>query len=362
MNISKYISTLRKVAFFLFLFPTLALFLSLIFHNFLATKPYKYHQTFSDFVKDEPGNTYVLNCNKENNFCLEKRLIDSVVKENKTLDECYVHSTSMSYLTKNDPKVKFHNYFSFDNSLKPSVNKELVNENFIVTFKTEETINKYCIKNYKILYEIYKVFPTIIEAKAKLIQKDVRLVTGEAMNPFIYGETSISNLVKRFPINYIFKPLVYLGVLLMFLYWSYYNKIFQNIKKEFNIFYIFGILSAIFLFFHVLFLGTSIKTELFSNIRRIIIVLFILFELLAQIFLTKKIFELRNTINLFTNLKIVFLKVFFVTAVIIITFLVLIILSIFNLPSKIDYILEWNYFLFLLFFYLLSFLMWKKQN
>ena len=148
----------------------------------------------------------------------------------------------------------------------------------------------------------------------------------------------------------------------MFLYWSYYNKIFQNIKKEFNIFYIFGILSAIFLFFHVLFLGTSIKTELFSNIRRIIIVLFILFELLAQIFLTKKIFELRNTINLFTNLKIVFLKVFFVTAVIIITFLVLIILSIFNLPSKIDYILEWNYFLFLLFFYLLSFLMWKKQN
>ena len=28
--------------------------------------------------------------------------------------------------------------------------------------------------------------------------------------------------------------------------------------------------------------------------------------------------------------------------------------------DKLDYILEWNYFLVLLFFYFLSFLMWKK--
>ena len=33
----------------------------------------------------------------------------------------------------------------------------------------------------------------------------------------------------------------------------------------------------------------------------------------------------------------------------------------YDLDSKVDYILEWNYFLILLFFYLLSFFMWKKN-
>ena len=33
--------------------------------------------------------------------------------------------------------------------------------------------------------------------------------TGNAVYPFLYGETSISNIVKRFPINYLFKPLLW---------------------------------------------------------------------------------------------------------------------------------------------------------
>ena len=40
--------------------------------------------------------------------------------------------------------------------------------------------------------------------------------------------------------------------------------------------------------------------------------------------------------------------------------LILTILIFYNLPSNIDYILEWNYFLILLIFYFLSYLMWKK--
>ena len=32
------------------------------------------------------------------------------------------------------------------------------------------------------------------------------------------------------------------------------------------------------------------------------------------------------------------------------------------LSAKVDYILEWNYFLILLIYYLLSFLIWKKSS
>jgi len=44
------------------------------------------------------------------------------------------------------------------------------------------------------------------------------------------------------------------------------------------------------------------------------------------------------------------------------TFVVLVILSFYDLDPKVDYILEWNYFLFLLVFYFLSAIMWRKKN
>ena len=56
------------------------------------------------------------------------------------------------------------------------------------------------------------------------------------------------------------------------------------------------------------------------------------------------------------------LKIIFVSAIILCTVIILITLAIFDLDSKVDYILEWNYFLFLLIFYLLSSIMWKKQK
>ena len=95
----------------------------------------------------------------------------------------------------------------------------------------------------------------------------------------------------------------------MITYWYFYNKIFQKtLKSNFNLFYFFGIGSAIFLFFHVFLLGSTSDSEIFKDIRRLIIVLFILFELLAQVLLAKNIYKNKNVFIEFCYNKIISLK------------------------------------------------------
>ena len=53
-------------------------------------------------------------------------------------------------------------------------------------------------------------------------------------------------------------------------------------------------------------------------------------------------------------------KIAFVATMILISTIIIGILVFYNLPPNVDYFLEWNYFLVLLFFYLLSSIMWKK--
>ena len=149
----------------------------------------------------------------------------------------------------------------------------------------------------------------------------------------------------------------------MIYYWYNYNKIFNKIiDKKKNVFYFFVFTSAIFLFLHVYFLGTTSSNEFLKDFRRIVIVLFILFEVFAQGFLAFRIYNNRNIFAEYCHKSIVLTKVFFVILMITFTIIIMIVLSTLKLPSTIDYILEWNYFIVLLFFYLLSSLMWKKTN
>ena len=150
----------------------------------------------------------------------------------------------------------------------------------------------------------------------------------------------------------------------MILYWLNYHKIFREITedKKINKFTVFGIASSIFLFAHVLFLGSAIDSEIFNKVRKLILLLFILCEILAQFFLTRELYFSLKKINNYIFKIILNLKIIFVSAVILCTVIILITLAIFDLDSKVDYILEWNYFLFLLIFYLLSSIMWKKQK
>ena len=149
----------------------------------------------------------------------------------------------------------------------------------------------------------------------------------------------------------------------MTMYWYNYNSIFKlilNTKK--NIFYFFGLGSAVLLFLHVYFLGTTSNNEILKDFRRIIIVLFILFEVIAQTLLAFKIYKNKDNLSKYCYKLIVLTKIFFVSFIVAFTVIIITILSIFDLPSSVDYILEWNYFIVLLLFYLLSCLMWKKKS
>ena len=87
-----------------------------------------------------------------------------------------------------------------------------------------------------------------------------------------------------------------------------------------------------------------------------------MFEVIAQYALLKQIYLLKNKISDLINEVYLNLKILLVGSVIVATFFIVEILLLYDLNKKIDYILEWNYFLILLFYYLFSFLMWKKNS
>ena len=121
----------------------------------------------------------------------------------------------------------------------------------------------------------------------------------------------------------------------MILYWVNYHNIFKQISysQKINKFTFFGIFSSIFLFFHVFFLGTEIDNEIFTKIRRLILILFILFEILAQYFLTRRLYLSLNKIDdliysNILNLKIIFVSTIIISSIIILTIMPLILLYI----------------------------------
>ena len=124
---------------------------------------------------------------------------------------------------------------------------------------------------------------------------------------------------------------------------------------------IFGIASALFLIGHSIFLGIKFDYALYKFFRRFLILGFIIFEIVAQTLLVISIFKIKEKIEKFINKKVLILKMILVS--------VLIIVAIASLPFLISsgyvhfkHALEWNYFIGVIIFYLLSFLFWKKEQ
>ena len=69
---------------------------------------------------------------------------------------------------------------------------------------------------------------------------------------------------------------------------------FKNTNSKKNNFMIFGILSAIFLIFHSIFLGVETDIKIFKFLRRIVLVSFIIFEIVAQSILVINFYKLKN--------------------------------------------------------------------
>lgn len=352
MNIKSNIRALRIIAFFLFLIPTLALIGSLIAHNTLVGFKFN-HEINYNLESNLPGTiSKKIECNEQNDYC--SRIL---VEKYDKLNQCNKYVVDYFAVSEEGKKLD-----DPDQNIKKLIKE--TNQKIFFQYKILNKLNENCITNTSFI-KLYKISPIIFEKIFELkIGEKTKLGTTTTVNPILYGETSISNIVKRFPIKMIFKPLMYLSVILMIFYWYYNNLILNKLQKT-NIqkkFFIFGILSSIFLLLHVIFLGWTFENEILTKARRTFIVFFILFEVLAQAYLIKEIFKRKSEFSEYLNTIVVYFKLGFVIFVCLSTLIILLVLLMINLDSKVDYILEWNYFLILLLFYLMSSLMWKKKN
>ena len=235
-----------------------------------------------------------------------------------------------------------------------------------VYFKSSEIINKHCVKNNKFMYYFLNIFDPVENILVNT-SRNYRKGFGNIINPYIYGEVSISRTARYFPANVIFKFFIILSSVFLFLYWKNNLKSFKNLKERnilknySNKFFYFGILSCVFLFLHATFLGLDFDSELFILARRIIIILFIIFEICAQVSLTKNLYTYRKNMEEIVKPRILQLKIFFVIAVFFITSIIFAFLVLGDLSSNTKHALEWNYFSVLLVYYLLSRLLWKHS-
>ena len=182
--------------------------------------------------------------------------------------------------------------------------------------------------------------------------------------PYFDGGVSISRTVRDFPLYLIFKPAMFITSFLLILYWFNTKKIINHFHKDYineKKIVFFGISSAILLTVHSIFLGIKFDNDLYKLFRRVVMLSFIIFELIAQAYLIKFFYEIRHKLNNYINIT--YLK----TKRILITFLIII--SIITLPflpfdnfKFLKHAIEWNVFLGVIIFYLLTHLMWKKNT
>ncbi len=182
--------------------------------------------------------------------------------------------------------------------------------------------------------------------------------------PYIDGGASISRTARVFPTYLIFKPAMFLTAYLLIRYWLYVKKIILNIHgehKNLRKIIIFGISSAICLIIHSIFLGIKFDYDLYKLFRRIIMLVFIIFEVVAQAYLVVTFYSIKNKLLSFINLKFLKLKAILVS---ILVFVMIVSIPIVSMPGNkhIKHALEWDFFLGVILFYVLTFFMWKKQN
>ena len=188
--------------------------------------------------------------------------------------------------------------------------------------------------------------------------------------PYFDGGASISRTARPYPSWLIFKPAMFLTSFLLIKYWLYNKKIiefFDSGHKYKNKIIFFGIASAIALTVHSIFLGIKFDNDFYKLFRRIIMLSFIIFEIVAQAYLVATFYSFREKITNYINIKYLNLKIILVSTLIIVALISIPIISLpgdeffgFNLKFF-KHALEWDYFLGVISFYLLTFLMWKKN-
>jgi hypothetical protein len=153
-----------------------------------------------------------------------------------------------------------------------------------------------------------------------------------------------------------------LTAILLYFYWNNNNKLVNRLYSTNVIFKFrtFGLLSAIFLAIHSVFLGIKIDFQLYKLFRRVVLLLFIIFEIIAQGYLVFHFIKLKEKLSKLSNKRVLYIKILLVS--------VLATVAILSLPMLVTkgnthfkHMLEWNYFVGVIIFYLLSRIFWLKK-
>ena len=188
--------------------------------------------------------------------------------------------------------------------------------------------------------------------------------------PYFDGGTSISRTARPYPSWLIFKPSMIFTSFLLIKYWLYNKKIIEFFNKNHKYtkkIVFFGIASAVALTIHSIFLGISFDNDFYKLFRRIIMFVFIVFEIVAQTYLVLALYSLKEKIFKYISKFILKLKLLLVSTLIIVAVVSIPIISLpgdnfYGINLKyLKHALEWDYFLGVISFYLLTFLMWKKN-
>lgn len=188
--------------------------------------------------------------------------------------------------------------------------------------------------------------------------------------PYIDGGASISRTARVYPTYLIFKPAMFFTSYLLIRYWYLNKEILLKIggeHKHIKKIIFFGIASAIALTVHSIFLGVKFDYDLYKLFRRVIMLSFIIFEIVAQAYLVIILYSFKDKIINFINPSILKAKLILVSTLIIVAVISIPIISLpgndfmgFNL-KYFKHALEWDYFIGVISFYLLTYFMWKRN-
>tara|TARA_A100001388_G_C28764776_1_gene500034 strand:+ start:498 stop:1205 length:708 start_codon:yes stop_codon:yes gene_type:complete len=188
--------------------------------------------------------------------------------------------------------------------------------------------------------------------------------------PYFDGGASISRTARPYPSWLVFKPAMFLTSFFLIKYWLYNKDIisfFDKDHKNINKVVYFGIASAFALVIHSIFLGIKFDSDLYKLFRRVVMLMFIIFEIVAQAYLVSTLYSFKDKLSNYINQKYLILKIYLVSTLILIAIISIPIISLpgnnffgFNLKFF-KHALEWDYFIGVISFYLLTYLMWKKN-
>lgn len=182
--------------------------------------------------------------------------------------------------------------------------------------------------------------------------------------PYLDGSLSISRASRTFPQFLIFKPGMVITAVLLCFYWYKNNLLinhFNNTNSKKNVFMLFGVLSAIFLIIHSLLLGVETDVKIFKFLRRVVLLSFIIFEIVAQGMLVFSFYKLKHQLDTLINLTVLKFKIILVSILIFVA-LVSVPLLIKSGSVHFKHGLEWNYFVGVISFYILTHFLWKKLS